>query len=70
MADAKWNEAGEPENLEAAAADADKWLKLIETFTYAGTWKFSNPDSRARLRGCREQLTKFLAAPEGGEGGK
>lgn len=62
MSDPKWNEAGEPENIEAAAADAAKWLALMDTLTFAGTWKFSKPDSRERLRGCREQLDKFIAA--------
>lgn len=47
---------GRPANLAAAAKDADEWLALIQRLNDAGHWKFSEPDSRARLDGCRAAL--------------
>lgn len=54
--------AGEPANLQAAARDADEWLALIQRLNDAGRWRFSQPDSRAKLDGCRVALSKILCA--------
>lgn len=54
---------GEPANLQAAARDADEWLALIQRLNDAGRWRFSRPDSRPKLDGCRAALSKILCAP-------
>lgn len=51
---------GEPQNLQAAAADADEWLALIERLHAAGRWQFSESDSRYKLACCRDALQRFL----------
>lgn len=61
MADAPaWNDAGQPANLAAAAADAEEWLLLMGRLVDAGAWKLSRPENREKLRHCRAQLRKFL----------
>ena len=56
------DDAGEAMTLAAAAEDADEWLALIERLhKYGrGPWKFSQPDSLEKLRGCRRALRRFL----------
>ena len=48
----------------AAAADADEWLALIERLhnNGRGPWKFSDPESAGKLRGCRASLHRFIEA--------
>lgn len=58
----EWD-GGEPANLQAAARDADEWLALIQRLNDAGRWRFSQPDSRSKLDGCRAALSKILCAP-------
>lgn len=58
----EWD-GGKPANLQAAARDADEWLALIQRLNDAGRWQFSQPDSRAKLDGCRSALSKILCAP-------
>lgn len=58
-----WDSAGQPTNLAAAAADAGEWLALIERLVASGAWKFGQPDSMERLRGCRAQLARLLPGP-------
>ena len=58
----EWD-GGEPANLQAAARDADEWLALIQRLNDAGRWRFSQPDSRPKLDGCRAALSKILCAP-------
>ena len=72
-----WDEAGEAATLAAAAEDADEWMALIERLHDhgRGPWKFSEPDSLEKLRGCRRALRRFLTpnaevtglAPEKGD---
>lgn len=59
-----WDDAGEATTLVAAAADADEWLALIERLhnNGCGPWKFSDPDSAVKLRGCRASLRRFIDA--------
>jgi hypothetical protein len=47
---------GAPANLHAAALDALEWLLLIERLHLLGRWKFSEPDSLDKLRGCIASL--------------
>jgi len=58
----EWGEDGQAKTLAAAAEDADEWLALIENLNNDGhgSWKFSQPDNLAKLRGCREALRWFL----------
>ena len=58
----EWDEAGEAKTLAAAAEDADEWMALIERLhnNGRGPWKFSQPDSLEKLRGCRRALRRFL----------
>ncbi len=58
----EWD-GGEPANLQAAARDADEWLALIQRLNDAGRLRFSQPDSRPKLDGCRAALSKILCAP-------
>lgn len=58
----EWD-GGKPANLQAAARDADEWLALIQRLNDAGRWRFSQPDSRSKLDGCRAALSKILCAP-------
>lgn len=60
----EWDEAGEAKTLAAAAEDADEWMALIERLhnNGRGHWKFSQPDSLEKLRGCRAALRRFLTA--------
>ena len=53
---------GAPENLEAAAEDADKWLELIERLHAAGRWQFGDPESLQKLSACRTILRRYLTA--------
>ena len=59
-----WDGAGEATTLAAAAADAGEWLALIERLhdNGRGPWKFSDPESAGKLRGCRASLHKFIDA--------
>lgn len=59
-----WDDAGEATTLAAAAADADEWLALIEQLhnNGRGPWKFSDPESAGKLRGCRASLHRFIEA--------
>jgi len=59
-----WDDAGEATTLAAAAADADKWLALIERLhdNGRGPWKFSDPESAGKLSGCRASLHRFIEA--------
>ena len=58
----EWDDAGEATTLAAAAEDADEWMALIERLHNSGLgpWKFSQPDSLEKLRGCRRALRRFL----------
>lgn len=58
----EWD-GGKPANLQAAARDADEWLALIQRLNDAGRLRFSQPDSRPKLDGCRAALSKILCAP-------
>ena len=44
--------------------DADEWLALIERLhnNGRGPWKFSDPESAGKLRGCRASLRRFIDA--------
>jgi len=59
-----WDNDGEATTLAAAAADADEWLALIERLhnNGRGPWKFSDPESLEKLKGCRASLHKFIDA--------
>ncbi len=57
-----WDGEGVAMNLAAAAMDAGEWLALIERLHSAGRWPFSEPDSLAKLQGCRASLAAQLAA--------
>lgn len=58
----EWDESGEPMTFGAAAADADEWMALIERLHNEGRgpWKFSDSTSLEKLRGCRNNLRRFL----------
>lgn len=58
----EWDTVGEALTLAAAAEDADEWMALIERLhnNGRGPWKFSEPDSLEKLRGCRQALRRFL----------
>lgn len=56
----EWDDDGMPQNLLAAAEDADEWLALIERLHGLRRWKFSEPDSLAKLRACRSELRRFM----------
>ncbi len=56
----EWDDDGMPLNLLAAAEDADEWLALIERLHGLRRWKFSEPDSLAKLRACRAELMRFM----------
>lgn len=64
----EWDEAGEAKTLAAAAEDSDEWMALIERLhnNGRGPWKFSQPDSLQKLRGCRAALRRFLTPNAGG----
>ena len=66
----EWDEAGEAKTLAAAAEDADEWMALIERLhnNGRGPWKFSQPDSLEKLRGCRRALRRFLTPNDQGNG--
>jgi hypothetical protein len=55
----RWH-AGEPANIQAALADADQWLLLIELLHTAGKLPFSDPASTAKLAASRAALRRFL----------
>ena len=59
-----WDDDGEATTLAAAAADADEWLALIERLhnNGRGPWKFSDPESLGKLKGCRASLKRFIDA--------
>lgn len=57
---AEWDEHGYPKTLAAAAEDAYEWLVLIDRLHTRGSWKFSQPDSLEKLRGCMKNLREFL----------
>jgi hypothetical protein len=52
--------SGLPANLNAAARDALEWLELIKRLNDAGRWPFSEPDSRAKLDACIDQLKRRI----------
>lgn len=56
----KWTKQGEPENLEAAAADALLWLDLLDTMAGLGRVKFIDPDTRVALGNARLNLERQL----------
>lgn len=55
----KWNQ-GVPEDLEAAAADALKWLDLLDQMVGDGRAKFIDPESRNLLGNARLNLANLL----------
>lgn len=55
-----WDDDGQPLTMEAATADALEWLLVMERLVDAGHWKFSLPESRDKLRRCREHLERKL----------
>lgn len=62
----EWDASGEPMTFAAAAEDADEWLALIELLHNEGRgpWKFSDHESLEKLRGCRNNLRRFLTPNE------
>ncbi len=64
----EWDEVGEARTLAAAAYDADKWMALIQRLNDSGRgpWKFSDPESAEKLRGCRKALKRLLPIDENG----
>lgn len=59
----RWNEFGEAENLEAAAADSLEWLKAWQYNHKAGRAPLSAEDDY-RLNGAIAALRKFLSSPQ------
>ena len=51
---------GAPVDLAAAAADALKWLDLLDKMVGMGRAKFTDPDSRNLLGNARVMLAQFL----------
>ena len=64
----EWDEGGEARTLAAAAYDADEWMALIQRLNDSGRgpWKFSDPESAEKLRGCRKALKRLLPIDENG----
>jgi len=64
----EWDEVGEARTLAAAAYDADEWMALIQRLNDSGRgpWKFSDPESAEKLRGCRKALKRLLPIDENG----
>ena len=57
----KWDEKGDPMNLEAAAADALLWLDVLQLMHRRGRAKFELAGSAKQLQGAREALERFLS---------
>lgn len=57
---ARWINS-EPDNLAAAAMDADAWMELIERMHDMGRWPLEVAASRETLTRCRRTLRAMLA---------
>ena len=59
LTDMRWDEQGQPLNLQAAAADALLWLDKVEKLTREK--RKMDPHDLPALVAAREQLEKYLS---------